>query len=164
MTTERSGTATATTSAARSALVIGLRGDLYALPQSGEAILLPWLQRYRHPSPLPAVPAWLAGLVSVRGTAQAVVDLGHFLDLGPFTPTPVARFVFLEWREHQVGFIVDEEIGIRYIMPVGSWSAEAIIAGEATLDGRRVRVVNGDALIARLAQGMEQLPRIQQPV
>jgi chemotaxis signal transduction protein len=142
---------------AQSALVIGLRGDLYAFAQSGEAILLPWLQRYRQPSPLPAVPEWVAGLVAVRGTAQVVIDLGLFLNLGPCAPTHVARLVFLEWREHQLGLVVDEEVGVRYIMPLGTWNSDEVIAGEATLDGRRIRVINGEILIARLVDQMAEL-------
>jgi chemotaxis signal transduction protein len=137
---------------ARSALVIGLRGDLYAFGQSGEAILLPWLQRYRRPCPLPAMPDWVAGLVSVRGTAQVIVDLGLYLDLGPCTPAPGARLIFLEWGEHQIGFVVDDEVGVRYVTPLGAWQTDELIAGEATLDGRRVRIINGEILIGRLVQ------------
>jgi chemotaxis signal transduction protein len=155
MNAERAASTALGPTAARSALVVGLRGELYAFPQAGAAILLPWLQRYRRPSPLPAVPSWISGLISVRGAALVVIDLGLFLDLGFFAPAPFARLVFLEHGEHQVGFVVDEEIGIRYIMPVGAWDAGELLAGEATVDGRRVRVLNGDVLIDRLALGME---------
>jgi CheW-like domain len=140
---------------ARSALIVGLRGDLYALCQAGNAVLLPWLQRYRPPSSLPAVPPWIAGLVNVRGTAQVIVDLGLCLGLGPCQPTPLARLIFVERGTHQVGFVVDEEIGMRYVMPIGDWTEGDVITGEAALDGRRARVINGDVLIARLVQEVE---------
>ena len=139
-----------------SALVVGVRGVLYGFPQEGPAILLPWLQRYRRPSPLPAVPAWVAGLVSVRGTAQVVVDLGLFLGQQPFTPTPVARLVFVESGEHQVGFAVDAEVGVRNLSSNGPLTTGEVIAGEALLRNQPIKILNGDVLMTRLVEAMKK--------
>ena len=134
----------------RSALVVGLRGALYGFPQAGAAILLPWLQRYRTATPLPAVPDWVLGLVSVQGTVQVVIDLGLFLGHQPLAPTPTARLVFLEWQDHQVGLAVDEEVGVRRVTPVGPYNETEVLAGLALLRDQSVKILNGAILIKRL--------------
>ncbi len=137
--------------------VVGLRGDLYAIPQMGETVLLPWLQRYHRPMTLPAVPSWVAGLVGVRGTAHLVVDLGLLLGLGGGSITESTRLIFLEWGEHQAGFIVDEEVGIRYLVPPESVVAGDIMAGQTMMDGRLVKIINADVVLSHLTSAMNTL-------
>ena len=140
------------------ALVFTVRGHLYGLLQDGGAALLPWLQRYAAPGAIPGVPAWMLGLLNVQGTVQAIVDLGAFLGLGASAPNDSARLVFIERDELRVGLLVDGTTGIRYFDAVdyGSYDvAEPLIAGTATYQGQRVRVLDGAALIDALARALE---------
>lgn len=139
-----------------SVLVVGLRGALYGFPQAGPAILLPWLQRYRPATPLPAVPHWILGLLSVQGTVQVVIDLGQFLGHQPLAPTPTARLVFLEWQDHQIGLAVDEEVGMRRVTPVGPYTETDVLAGLALLQDLPVKIFNGAILIKRLEDVVKQ--------
>jgi chemotaxis signal transduction protein len=140
------------------ALVFTVRGHLYGLLQDGGASLLPWLQRYVAPGAIPGVPAWMLGLLNVQGTVQAIVDLGAFLGLGASAPNDHARLVFVERDELRVGLLVDSTTGIRYFDAVdyGSYDvAEPLVAGVATCNGQRVRVLDGAALIDALARALE---------
>jgi chemotaxis signal transduction protein len=140
------------------ALVFTVRGHLYGLLQAGGAALLPWLQRYAAPGAVPGVPAWMLGLLNVQGTVQAIVDLGAFLGLGASAPNDSARLVFIERDELRVGLLVDGTTGIRYFDAVdyGSYDVAApLIAGTATYQGQRVRVLDGAALIDAMARALE---------
>ena len=78
------------------ALVFAVRGRQYGLLQDGGAALLPWLQRYTPPGPVPSVPSWMLGLLNVQGTVQAIVDLGAFLGLGVSVPNDQTRLIFID--------------------------------------------------------------------
>src|SRR5437763_949906 len=140
------------------ALVFTVRSHLYGLLQDGGTALLPWLQRYAAPGAIPGVPPWMLGLLNVQGTVQAIVDLGAFLGLGASAPNDHARLIFVEREELRVGLLVDSTTGIRYFDAVdyGCYdSAEPLIAGTATCQGQRVRVLDGAALIDALARALE---------
>ncbi len=137
------------------ALVFTVRGRLYGLLQDGGAALLPWLQRYTAPGPVPGVPDWVLGLISVQGTVQAVIDLGAFLGLGPCQPGDDARLLFIEHEQLRVGLLVDSAAGIRYLdtLDYTGYSADdPLTAGVATMSGHRVCVMDGVAVLASLAR------------
>lgn len=132
------------------ALIFTIRGDHYGLLQDGGASLLPWLQRYAPPGPVPGVPAWVLGLLNVHGTVQPVADLGAFMGKGDSVPGNATRLIFLEHAEVCTGLLVDSAAGIRYLDTVDYTyqdSAEPLVAGAATVQGQLVRVLDGIALI-----------------
>lgn len=139
------------------ALVFTVRGRMYGVLQDGGASLLPWLRRYAVPGPVPGVPAWMLGLLSVQGTVQAVVDLGAFLGQGMTAPTDESRLVFVELGELRVGLLVDGASGIRYFDAIdysGYSDDEPLVAGAATMNGHSVCVLDGVALMNGLARAL----------
>ncbi|MGX7708779.1 chemotaxis protein CheW [Methylobacterium sp. Gmos1] len=66
---------------------------------------------YRVPASLPQAPAFLVGMIDVRGQSYPVVDLRTKLGLPPEPPTPATRIILLniplEERTMRVGFVAD---------------------------------------------------------
>ncbi len=140
------------------ALIFTVRGRQYGLLQDGGAALLPWLRRYADPGPIPGVPPWMLGLLSVQGTVQAIADLGAFLGFGASVPSETTRLIFVERDELRVGLLVDGASGIRYLDAVeytGYNADEPLVAATATINGQQVYVLDGVALIDALARGLE---------
>ena len=139
------------------ALVFGVRGHLYALEQRGSATLLPWLQRYRPVSAAPGLPEWCLGLFNVRGTVQMVADLGHLLQEGRSEITDGSRLIFIEHGAAQLGLLVDQEVGVRYLRP-GENSDPAgtrLFSGVAAwLENRPVTILDGAAIIQFVAEAL----------
>jgi len=139
------------------ALVFDVRGQLYALEQRGSATLLPWLQRYRSVSPTPGLPDWCLGLLNVRGTVQVVTDLGHLLQEGRSEVADGSRLIFIEHGAAQLGLLVDQEVGVRYLRP-GEVSdptdTRQFSAAPAWLENRPVTVLDGAAIIQYVAEAL----------
>jgi chemotaxis signal transduction protein len=99
----------------------------------------------------------MVGLLNVQGTVQAIVDVGAFLGLGAATPGENTRLIFVERDEVRVGLLVDGAAGVRYLDAVDYSAynvAEPLVAGVATANGQRVRVLDGAALIDALARAL----------
>ncbi|QRE73436.1 chemotaxis protein CheW [Methylobacterium aquaticum] len=66
---------------------------------------------YRVPASLPQAPAFLVGMIDVRGQSYPVVDLRTKLGLPPEAPTPATRIILLNVpmadRILRVGFVAD---------------------------------------------------------
>lgn len=66
---------------------------------------------YRVPAALPQAPAFLVGMIDVRGQSYPVVDLRTKLGLPPEAPTPATRIILLniplDDRTMRVGFVAD---------------------------------------------------------
>ena len=66
---------------------------------------------YRQPASLPQAPAFLVGMIDVRGQSYPVVDLRTKLGLPPEAPTPATRIILLNVpmadRILRVGFVAD---------------------------------------------------------
>ncbi|SFK66470.1 chemotaxis protein CheW [Methylorubrum salsuginis] len=66
---------------------------------------------YRAPAALPQAPAFLVGMIDVRGQSYPVVDLRTKLGLPPEAPTPATRIILLNVpmpdRTMRVGFVAD---------------------------------------------------------
>ncbi len=66
---------------------------------------------YRQPASLPQAPAFLVGMIDVRGQSYPVIDLRTKLGLPPEAPTPATRIILLnvpmEERILRVGFVAD---------------------------------------------------------
>ncbi len=62
---------------------------------------------FRHPTRLPGAPAYVAGLINLRGTVVTVVDLGVRLGVGPVNRDE-GSIVLIEHGATVVGLGVDE--------------------------------------------------------
>jgi len=146
-----------------------LRGQSYGLRHSEDVTLLPWTQRYAAPGPVPGVPSWMLGLLSVQGTVQAIVDLGAFLGLGMATPDDETRLVFLRRDDIYVGLLVDASSVVRYLddplspTPVSSPApaprefGSPLVVAVARVEGEDVRVLDGGALLDALVRALDPL-------
>jgi purine-binding chemotaxis protein CheW len=89
-------------------LAFELAGELYGVDIRELAeILLP-----RATTPLPRTPAFVDGVLTLRGTVLPVIDLAHRLGLPRSDPTRAARIVVLRDGEEFVGFRVDQVRGV----------------------------------------------------
>ena len=94
-------------------LICRLHDERYAL----ELALLSAAQPVRGLAPLPSTPAFVAGILNVRGTVVAVLDLALGLGLGGATPETNGMVVLTDCAggggQGQVGLLVHEVMGTR---------------------------------------------------
>lgn len=64
---------------------------------------------------LPRMPAFVLGVINLRGEIISVVDLGLLFGLGAREQGPKARFVVLEGRGSRVACLADRIFGIEWI-------------------------------------------------
>lgn len=141
------------------AIVFVLRDELYAFEQFGSATLLPWLQRFAPPSPLPSLPDWCLGVLNVRGTLQLVVDLGCLVGFGCSEIGDQTRLIFIEQGPAQLGLAVDREIGmrtLRYADMPPRVETQFVSSGAQLGDGP-VLVLDGSAIL-RFVSGVLHAP------
>ena len=103
---------------------------------------------------LPGAPAFVRGLINMRGTIVTVLDLRVRLDAsrGP-TPDGAGSIVLVRHAERLVGVIVEEVLDVRVLDIGDDASADAgsaITRGVATVDGDTVVILDLDALIAQV--------------
>ena len=88
-------------------------------------------------TPLPCTPAFVLGLVNVRGRILPVIDLKKFFDLPPEGITDLHRILLVKSAEMEFGILADTIVGVRRI-PVG-----AIQPSVPTLTGIRAEYLKG---------------------
>lgn len=94
-------------------LAFGLGTETYGIDIGEVAeILLP-----RPVTPLPRAPAFVQGLVSLRGTVLPVLDLARRLGLPGAEPTRTSRIVVLKDGDEHMGFWVDRVTGVIRFSP-----------------------------------------------
>jgi purine-binding chemotaxis protein CheW len=94
-------------------------------------------------TPIPCTPAFVLGIVNVRGQLLPVIDLNEFLDLRKREETENARVIVLDADGIRLGVIADSIVGVRAI------ATSQIQASLLTLTGRSAELlkgVNGDHL------------------
>jgi len=100
-------------------------------------------------------PAWLAGIINLRGDVVAVLDLAQLLELEPTTVTDDSRVVITQVGGVIAGFLVDQLAELRTIAvaalrpppPTLSADGAALLRGLVNLDGgAAVRVLDLPAL------------------
>jgi purine-binding chemotaxis protein CheW len=91
-------------------LICRLRDEWYAV----ELALLRAVQPARGLAPIPCTPAFVAGILNVRGTVVTVIDLAHRLGLGETPPTEDALVLLTDCAGEGrgvVGLLVHEVLG-----------------------------------------------------
>lgn len=107
---------------------------------------------YRSATRLPGAPAYVLGIINVRGTIVTVLDLGARLEPGHATPS-TGTILLVRYRDRFVGLVVDEVVDVRPLVIDEGRAAEAggvIARGVATLDDGAVVVLDLDALIRQV--------------
>jgi purine-binding chemotaxis protein CheW len=80
-------------------------------------------------TPLPGTPAFVLGLINVRGQILSVIDLKRFFDLSHQGLTNLNKIILLHTPEMELGILADSVLGIRSIRQ------EDILAPPATITG-----------------------------
>jgi len=73
-------------------VTLGLGAEVFAVPVSMVREILD----YREPFAIPDGPAWMLGLIDVRGRGVPMIDLRTKLGLARVAPTPVTRTLVLD--------------------------------------------------------------------
>lgn len=58
-------------------------------------------------TPVPRSPAYVRGVINLRGDVSTVIDLRHVLGLDPAEETRESRNLIVHWREESIGLWVD---------------------------------------------------------
>ena len=88
-------------------------------------------------TPLPGTPAFVLGIVNLRGELLPVIDLNQFLDLRKREETEDSRIVVLDVDGVRIGVIADSLVGVRSI------ATSKIQASLLTLTGLHAEVLKG---------------------
>jgi purine-binding chemotaxis protein CheW len=106
-------------------------------------------------TPVPHAPAFMLGVINLRGAVMSVIDLGA--RLGMQTSPPTARHVIIvaKMGEHSVGLVVDavcETFAVRpeQIQPLPDLGGEAmssVVRGFLQVDDRMISLISLDKLL-----------------
>ena len=96
------------------AVEFDLASERYAFPlaQVREVSLL------RELTPVPCTPAFVLGIINVRGEIRTVIDLKKFFDLPDARITELNKIILIQNGEMQLGILADAIRGVRRI-PLG---------------------------------------------
>lgn len=117
------------------------------------------LRGWTRPTPLPHAPAYLAGVINLRGTILPVIDLAARLGMAPVAAEPRHVIVVVEAAGQSAGLIVEAVSDIHTVPraalePPPALSAEggeACIAALALVEDRLIRIVDLAALLPTVA-------------
>ncbi len=88
-------------------------------------------------APLPCTPAFLRGIVNVRGRVTPVIDIKQFFDLPDQGLTDLHRIILVRDSDLEIGLLADVVIGVTPI------EADALLPTLATLTGIRAEYLLG---------------------
>jgi purine-binding chemotaxis protein CheW len=80
-------------------------------------------------TPLPCTPAFIPGLVSIRGRVLPVIDLKKFFTLPELGLTDLHRIILVRGHELEVGLLADIIVGVRTIAPASLQPALPTLTG-----------------------------------
>lgn len=114
-------------------LEFSLASERYAL----EARHIQEVQPLRELTPLPCTPAFVLGIVNVRGRILPVLDLKRFFDLPEPGLTDLHRIILVRGNELELGLLADVIVGVRNI------AADSLQPSLPTLTGIRADYLKG---------------------
>jgi purine-binding chemotaxis protein CheW len=110
----------------RELLVFGLDGSAYAVPVERVREIV----RMRDLTRVPRAPAWLLGVVALRGEVVEVVDLRRRLGLGESSPDRSSRIIVLHGDDDRVtGLLVDSVSEVHRVAKEAIMPAQGLDAG-----------------------------------
>ena len=104
---------------------------------------------------VPSTPAFIKGVINLRGSVLPVIDLRTRLGLFEVELTEAARIIVVLVNEGVVGFIVDEVVEVTTINPQNVEAVQTLsnglsaeyISGIAKADSRLYIMLNPDAIV-----------------
>jgi purine-binding chemotaxis protein CheW len=88
-------------------------------------------------TPLPCTPAFLTGVINIRGRIVAVIDLKRFFELPEKGISDVHRVVVVQQRDVELGLLADYVVGTRRV------AVAALQPALPTLTGIRAEYLKG---------------------
>jgi purine-binding chemotaxis protein CheW len=88
-------------------------------------------------TPLPCTPAFVLGIVNVRGRILPVLDLKKFFDLPEQGLTDLHRIILVRGHDVELGLLADMTLGVRRV------AAESLQPSLPTLTGIRAEYLKG---------------------
>jgi purine-binding chemotaxis protein CheW len=119
--------------AAPELLEFTLSGERYAL----ESRFVGDVQPLRNLTPLPCTPAFVLGLVNLRGRIVPVLDLKRFFELPQRGLTNLDRVILVQGNGLELGLLADSIVGIR------AMQSDRLGPSLATLQGIRADYLQG---------------------
>lgn len=71
--------------------------------------------RYTEVAPVPGAPAYVLGIINLRGNVVTVIDTRHRFGLTPGEITDNTRIVIIEAENHVIGILVDSVAEVVYL-------------------------------------------------
>lgn len=71
--------------------------------------------RYSEVAPVPGAPAYVLGIINLRGNVVTVIDTRHRFGLTPGEITDNTRIVIIEAENHVIGILVDSVAEVVYL-------------------------------------------------
>ena len=106
-------------------------------------------------TPVPHAPAYMRGVINLRGAVMPVIDLGA--RLGMQTSEPSARHVIIVARvgDHSVGLVVDAVCETFAVTPdqvqplpeLGSGAARSVVRGFLQVEERMISLISLDQIL-----------------
>ena len=97
---------------------------------------------------LPGAPAFVRGLINVRGTIVTVIDLGVRLDAS-CAPVGDGSVLLARYHDRTVGLAVDEVLDVRDVVvePLPEQPANGVVRGLSTVEAYAVVILDLDAMM-----------------
>jgi purine-binding chemotaxis protein CheW len=101
--------------------------ELYGL----DALHVAGIRPAGHITPVPRAPAWVAGMVNVRGRVLSTVDLQRFFDLAPAESAPdeAGCLVVVEAPGMELALLVDDVLGVEAVPLARLQEAAGVLRG-----------------------------------
>ena len=90
-----------------------LADETYAL----ECIYISEVYPLRTLTPIPGTPAFVLGIINIRGKIVSVIDLKSFFDLPPKGLSDLTRVIVLKYQQMEFGILAEEVTGTTSINP-----------------------------------------------
>lgn len=121
-------------------LEFGLAEERYAI----ETRFVQEVQVLRNLTELPCTPAFIAGVVNLRGQVLAVIDLRQFFHLPEKGSSALQRIVVVGKVESEFGLLVDRSAGV---YPIASSALQPPLPTASGIGTRHVRGITAESLV-----------------
>jgi purine-binding chemotaxis protein CheW len=106
-------------------------------------------------TPLPHAPAYVRGVINLRGAVLPIVDLAMRFGLGLTEPTPRSVIIVVQVYQQVVGLLVDavsdilttSEASMQPTPDIASDMAKTFVKGVYAVDGRMISIVTLESVL-----------------
>lgn len=113
------------------------------------------IRGYSKATPMPHAPAFVVGIINLRGTVLPIVDLCARLGFGPAQPTVRSVIIVVELHRQLVGLLVDTVSDILTVTEdqfqptpnVASEFAQSFVRGVMAFEGRMISAIGLDFIL-----------------